>query len=180
VAIIFDSSIGGITSNSYISVADAAQYFENSNTADFENWQSIDDDTQMRALITATKYLDKNYKWSTGVITDVDQRLNWPRIGAFDLEQRSIDSDELPEAIQDACCELVLLQFDFSGVCPVDAKLKPEVGEHLKIEKLEGVGEIERFESASGNTRTFDHIDDLLLDFTNTDGEIFTFDRVRS
>lgn len=179
-AIEFDSTPGLATSTSYVSVAEAAQYFENTGTINFANWLSIDEDSQLRALNKATQYLDFTYKDLPGVIKSNSQSLSWPRIGATDLQGRPVESASIPKAFKDATCELVLMMFDFSGACPLDIPLIPQQGERYKLAKLDGVGEIERFKGGRESTRYFPEIDAMLSNYIYQSGNEYVARMIRS
>lgn len=171
-AIEFDTTIGGTASTSYVDIANASQYFENSDDTKFSNWGSLSSDNQMRALNSATLYIDSNYSWSTGIIASTDQTLAWPRSSAEDSEGRDL-SGVIPPQVLAACCELVMYQYSFDTDCPSRIDLTPEIGPELKSEELEGVGKIERFANSSQIERTYPLVDDLLSSLTSLSGNSF-------
>lgn len=97
---------------SYIAVADADQYWENrGDTAG--TWGGSTDDQKKVALILATFYLDTIYSvrwqgWRTkeGGRESDRQALAWPRFDVVDYDGWVVDNDIVPQAVQDACCEL--------------------------------------------------------------------------
>lgn len=100
-----DSTVGGPTSNSYGSLAEAEAYFASRLYADA--WTSVlSDDVKRQALITATHRLEE-LPWR-GTPTAIAQRLAWPMIGEIDLRGDLVRSNEIPEAVKIAQFETAL------------------------------------------------------------------------
>jgi hypothetical protein len=111
-ALTLDSTVGGASSNSYISRADADTFFE-SRYSD-GGWSALSNANKDRALVAATRMIDR-YEF-LGCPVNSTQRLKWPR-----LEVRKEDgnyssgggtayylSTELPQQLKDAVCELAV------------------------------------------------------------------------
>ncbi len=88
--------------NSYISVADADEYFNTRLNSDA--WLNADTATKEAALIQATRTIDVLYDWS-GEKTSSDQPLDWPRSGVYDCDGNELDENTIPEAVENATCE---------------------------------------------------------------------------
>lgn len=90
---------------SFISVADSLTYHSNLGN---NTWATITTTQQEQALRRATKYMTQVYgpRWS-GVRMAATQSLDWPRSGAY-AYGFSIDTDVVPEIVQNACAELAL------------------------------------------------------------------------
>jgi hypothetical protein len=75
-AFIFDSTVKGPNSNSYVSLDDADTYFGGHTS--FESWDVLSDQEKQRYLVRATTRLDyENYGgWPT---ENTNQALQWPR-----------------------------------------------------------------------------------------------------
>lgn len=116
------ATVGGATSNSYETQAEANTYFDE-RIALPTPWVTTGD-AAIRALITATRTLDMmafahrrlvvgksgqyiivSRTW-TGTPATVTQRLAWPRIGMFDQNGNAIDATVIPQALKDAESEL--------------------------------------------------------------------------
>lgn len=96
-----DATVGGAASNSYVTVAEADDYFASRlNTG---NWAAADKDA---ALITAAYDIDSFFKW-IGARTDDIQFMDWPRIFVDDVE-----SNEIPFDIKRAQMELAISYID--------------------------------------------------------------------
>lgn len=108
-AFTFDSTLTGTTSNSYITVDQANDYFDGR----YENalWPSTADDIQ-RLLVTATRRIDSEF--FGGIKTTTTQSLQWPRDAVADREGLIYSSAELPQNLINAVCEYAywLLQQD--------------------------------------------------------------------
>lgn len=90
--------------NTYIDLAGADAYFDDS--LKFASWDALTDDVKSKALVTATRMLDRQ-TWA-GTKTDESQDLQWPRSGVTDKYGNAIDSSTVPQQILEAQCELAL------------------------------------------------------------------------
>ena len=79
----------------YVTVSEADDYFETHLAHSF--WDSLSADEKLRALTTATRRIDA--QWLVGERYDEGQDLAFPR---------TMDGDEVPERVKDACCEEAL------------------------------------------------------------------------
>jgi hypothetical protein len=95
------------TANSYATLAEANTYLDDSVRAG--SWEFLDDDSKARALLTATRMLDRR-DWD-GEKTDSDQTLAFPRTGLEDY----VDT-QFPGPIIEACIELAYELTQDSGV----------------------------------------------------------------
>lgn len=124
-----------VDENTYIDEADADAYFDGSLSRD--DWSVLDTDVKERALITATRMLDRQ-KWA-GTKTDPDQALAWPRTGLTDRDGNELDSATVPQAIKDAQAELALSLY-------LDPQVQTNTGTGLNTKRLKaGSAEIEYF-----------------------------------
>lgn len=103
-----------VGTNSYISVANANTYFEDLIHAD--SWASATSETRSKALITATKMLDRRYWAGTKYQAAPTQVLDWPRSGITDPEGVEVAEDTVPQFILDATCELALALVEDSSL----------------------------------------------------------------
>jgi hypothetical protein len=114
------STVGGSTSNSYVSLADAETYFDDRiNSAVNGNWENTSagvartDAEKSAALVTASRRIDEEqfvgYKVST------TQALKFPRYGAYDEDGIPFSTTAIPEVVKQATCltALELLRADF-------------------------------------------------------------------
>ena len=94
---------GLAAADSYASLADADVYHIDRGNTD---WVGTDS-SKTRALRRAAQFLDARYRmrWK-GVKTSADQGLAWPRNGVEDEDGYAIGSDEFPDAIWRAQCEV--------------------------------------------------------------------------
>lgn len=106
-----------VGSNSYISVVDADSLFDDRlySTA----WSSAAKGDKVRALIQATKAIDRQYLKGRKKLTD--QALAFPRCYAVDqrvvgglnyIGDGGLCETEVPQAVIDACCEEALALLD--------------------------------------------------------------------
>ena len=102
--IVIDATIGGVSTNSYLSLADFELLIHQ---RPFHSaWDKInDDDVKKAALIWGTTILSNlQYK---GAPTSSTQKLPWPRTGIYDYDGREYDSDSYPDWFITAFVEVV-------------------------------------------------------------------------
>ena len=120
---VIDATVGGATSNSYGTEAEATQYFDERIPLN-PPWSSAPDAPAV--LIMATRILDAYFQplkvlvkcsdgcdsyykirrhW-TGAPATSTQRLAWPRIGMYDRNGNAIASNIIPQELKDAQFEL--------------------------------------------------------------------------
>lgn len=116
-----DSTVGGVSSNSYETLVEAEAYFASRLPVD--GWIAAADKNVL--LIMATRVLDAvampgktlitpksgspyylvRRTW-TGAPATTTQRLAWPRTGMYDANGNAIASNVIPQALKDAESEL--------------------------------------------------------------------------
>lgn len=118
-----DSTAGGPVANSFLSLAEAATYFDERLALD-PAWITTGD-APARLLIMATRVLSammvphKSLRWDkegkayyyvsrawTGVPSTVTQSLPWPMTGMYDRLGRAIPSNVVPKELKEATAEL--------------------------------------------------------------------------
>jgi len=104
-ALVLDATAKGADSNSYVTTAEAATYFEG--RFDVDEWDAaVIAETDDVALVMATSRLE--LEMYDGLPTTTTQRLEWPRSGCYDLNGTYLDSDVVPRCVKEACFELAL------------------------------------------------------------------------
>jgi hypothetical protein len=99
-----DATVGGASSNSYLTLAAAEAYFLGRLSTGA--WDDADEDEREAALIMATSRLDREaYQ---GCIVSSTQRLQWPRSFVPTRTTGWYSSAAIPQPVQDATCELAL------------------------------------------------------------------------
>jgi len=129
--------------NSYSDLATANTYLDDSVRAGA--WEFLDDDTKSRALITATRLIDK--QCLVGEQTDPDQPLHFPATGVVDKEGDEVPDNEVPLGVVYATIELAY------GLSQNEAlETSANTGSNTKRLRA-GSAEIEKFRpgSASGS-----------------------------
>lgn len=99
------ATIGGSSSNSYVTREAAAEYFARRmrTTA----WDDATDADQDLALMTAASRLDQEDFY--GYRATNEQAMKWPRVDTYDEDGRYYSPDAVPQVVRDAQCELALL-----------------------------------------------------------------------
>lgn len=119
-----DATVGGTSSNSYITVAEADAYFDARFPELSPSWSA--NPNPEAAVITATRILDAlaqpqkifvpgtggdpgyyrvRRHW-TGAPATMTQRLAWPRSGMYDRNGNPIPTNILPQELKEATAEL--------------------------------------------------------------------------
>jgi hypothetical protein len=100
-----DSTVGGPSANSYVTLAAAGDYFLGRLSA--SEWDDADEPDRESALMMATARLDM--ETFVGLPVTTTQRLQWPRYGVPDrLYGFDYPSDSIPRPVQEATFELAL------------------------------------------------------------------------
>jgi hypothetical protein len=102
-ALVVDSTVGGASANSYVSVAEADAYHDSRVT--YATWAAASADSKARAVVSATRMLDDYICWK-GNKAALTQALRWPRYSMFDRDGDSIDSNVVPTDLKYATAEL--------------------------------------------------------------------------
>jgi hypothetical protein len=124
------TTVGDSNQNSYVTLAEAAAYFDLRLSSD--TWDHASADNKVRALLMAADKL-KRYQWFGNPVTTT-QGLSWPRsrvANRFSVTYHYsyygllpvfeyYEEDVIPKAVKDAQCELALAYIqsggDFTGV----------------------------------------------------------------
>ena len=115
-----DATIGGLKSNSYVTVAAADEHA--GSRLQSQSWEDADDDLKTKALLTAVRRIDLlNF---TGWRFNWEQALRWPRYGILDRDGWWIKDNTIPKDILIAQIELSIAYLDYqqfrdSEVSPV-------------------------------------------------------------
>lgn len=96
-----DATLGGSTTNSYVTNAEASVYFEDRMHS--SAWDLVVEQDQL--LISASRMLDWYVNWK-GITASTTQSMLWPRTDAYRPSGVLIEDDELPPEIKIAVFEL--------------------------------------------------------------------------
>lgn len=132
-------TIATVDYESYLSVAEGDEYF--GGRLGSSAWTGASTDDKGRALITATRWLDRKI-WQ-GDKTSALQALQFPRTG-LTCNGEDVDSASVPQALLDACAELALLLLN-------DATAQEKNDSGSNVQRLRaGSAEIEFFRPTLG------------------------------
>ena len=98
-------TIGSSDYESYSSVAQADDYFNAS--TDFATWDGYSTDEKARALVSATRLIDRQ-TWAGSENTDIVTDLAFPRTGLTYCDGTAVDETTIPPEIVEACQILAL------------------------------------------------------------------------
>ena len=107
-----DATVGGVSANSYISVADADAYFASTFKASV--WDAATDESKIASLILATRLLDNNVNYYGDVAADT-QALRWPRTSTFDKDGVEYSDTAIPREFQNIVCDLAISLIENGG-----------------------------------------------------------------
>ena len=116
------STPGAANANSYLTLAEAAAYYETRSAV--PGWEDADDQSVL--LMMATRVMDAmlrphkvyvpaqngspayyiTYRAWTGAPSTTTQKLAWPRTGMYDANGNAIAADVIPQDLKDAVAEL--------------------------------------------------------------------------
>jgi hypothetical protein len=105
------ATVGGSTSNSYTTLAEADAYF--ADRLNSSEWSAASNGTKEKALITATRRIDEEQ--FLGYKASLTQALKWPRYNVLDEDGHYFAFDSIPERVKQAVyiTALELLRADF-------------------------------------------------------------------
>jgi len=165
-ALTVEDGTGIVGAESYVSVADADNYWGNrTHTSFYTTWNAATTAEKEGTLREAAGYLDARYgEYYRGLRKGTLQGLQWPRAEAFD--KAGYPLPDLPQEIINANSELASRAL--SAVLSADAAR----GGAVKKNKVEGAVEQEFFEGATSETK-YGQIENMLapvLDGTQRGG----------
>lgn len=147
-AFTFDSTSAASTSNSYLSVAEADDYFAGRFGGD--KWSTFSSAQKQQLLVTSSKQLDTAS--FGGRRSKQIQSLQWPRFGLSDYDGYNILDTVIPSKIKEAVCEMAywiwteddrilsdteIQQVDSYKVGPIDVAVNKErIIFPIKVEEL--------------------------------------------
>lgn len=98
-----DATVGGASSNSYVTLFEADEYFFD--RAHAGDWDNVDD--QESLLVTASLTLDWYVTWK-GTRAVETQSMQWPRSDVYDDRGELYAEDVIPQKVKTAVFELAL------------------------------------------------------------------------
>jgi len=111
-----DATVGGASSNSYATLAEADAYFAAGLRAD--TWDSYAPNKKEAALLEAAADLDLEIY--LGSKTDTDQALKFPRASIRDVDGNLLADDAIPQNVKSAQCELAFVKLSDPDSLEVD------------------------------------------------------------
>lgn len=113
----FDATIAGEDSNSYITLEEANEYASERGHA---NWDDLDDEDKIAALVNAAEFLDNQYgKRLAGRKATASQYLQFPRLGIAGITDKKDEFGEyiliIPKKVKYAQMELALAYLEKNG-----------------------------------------------------------------
>ena len=166
-ALIVEDGTGKSDAESYISVADADDYFSKRGNA---AWAGLTTEQKEQSLRKATDYMVQAYRlrWK-GVRTVATQALDWPRAFVERLDYRyagingytTIDgqyyypSNEVPEEVKRACAEMAVRASSETLLADVGAQVKSESIGPISVTYADGARQNKAYKAVDGILATF-------------------------
>ena len=120
-----DATVGGASSNSYVTEIEADSYFED--RLDATGWTGATS-TKEPALVTASLMLDDRMDW-VGEKKTTTQAMGWPRV---DEDEQDIESGVIPPLVKRATYELALYLLD-NGEPATDTSVDEVVAGSIEV-----------------------------------------------
>lgn len=163
VNLIVEDGTGLSTSNSYLSLVDLKQYFDNFGY----DYSTSTDDELSQYLIRSTRVIDSAYidYWiSNGTRKNEDQALMWPRIGAVYVDGYLVDNDSVPPEIENGTAEYVNAIISGDTIQGTESSTGIKKSEAVKVDVIETKDEY--FEGSSSSRDSITAVDDALARLT--------------
>lgn len=118
--IIVEDGSGVTGANSYITVEEVDNYVDSlgADPATSNDWGSLDDDQKGEAILVASQYLERNFRWyglpywtsrpEGGTPGPKTQSLQWPRTRNYDSKGVTIPAGTIPDELKQAQLYLTL------------------------------------------------------------------------
>lgn len=103
---IVEDGTGLEDSNSYVSLAEFREYVADRYPQDYTD--SALDSSIQKWLILSTEYADYTYSFH-GDKADLDQSLEWPRVGSYNRTGKLYSSSDIPKYLKYAVIEFALI-----------------------------------------------------------------------
>lgn len=100
-----DATPMGADANSYVTLTEAAAYYDERLSATL--WDDASADDRARAVIMATRAIDDTYRFAGWRTTSL-QALKWPRTNVWDEDGEEYATNVTPELVKRATLELAL------------------------------------------------------------------------
>lgn len=137
----FDPTVGGETSTSYLTVADAKQLLYDKGY----EYGTLTDTDLKRYLNKATAYIDDTFSSQfNGYRTEDNQSLAFPREGCYYvIDPYEVDKDTIPPEIKNAVIETVNLLISGEDITPTISKSGKVKSSRVKVDVIEEEVEFE-------------------------------------
>ncbi|AMW17143.1 DnaT-like ssDNA-binding protein [Glaesserella parasuis] len=138
-----------VPTDSYVSLEEANGYHQL--RASFEAWNELDDEQKARRLVSASDFLDHNYRF-------VGEKADPTQIRQFPRQESSQESSEIPLQVKYAVCELAL-----------QSDLNQNTEQKMASVKVGPVSvNYENQAVISGSSNRFEYVKTLLSRFLNS------------
>ncbi|EQA13075.1 hypothetical protein Q7301_10895 [Glaesserella parasuis] len=138
-----------VPTDSYVSLEEANGYHQL--RASFDVWNELDDEQKARRLVSASDFLDHNYRF-------VGEKADPTQIRQFPRQESSQESSEIPLQVKYAVCELAL-----------QSDLNQNTEQKMASVKVGPVSvNYENQAVISGSSNRFEYVKTLLSRFLNS------------
>ena len=158
ITLVIEDGTGKVDANAYISLADVDAYHADR----FNDGWGGSEEARESAILQATEFIDREWVFQGDRANpETPQALSWPRVGVYDEDAQSVDSDSVPLDVQYATAELAL-------VVKCKGELLPtySVGALKRSRERVGVVESEQEFDADATTSFYPRVAQLLSPYT--------------
>jgi hypothetical protein len=118
---------GAADADGFVSVAACETYCAAKGLTDWTSAPDSPSDDKDAAIRRATTYLSTAFAWKGYRTNRRAQALAWPRADVVDGEGEDVREDEIPVEIEQACCELAVLELVEPGILAPTVRLTERV-----------------------------------------------------
>lgn len=174
VTLIVEDGTGYPNATAYVEVEDLKQYWYSYGY----NYDALDDNSIRRLINRASAYIDNNYRNGfPGVRQHSTQSMEWPRFGAFYLDNFQIEENTVPPEIRNAVNEMVYLISQGNDPNAIIDKNGRVIAESSQVDVIK---ESLKYEDGSGMyTDIYPSIDNALSRITGGVSDRFVLDIIR-
>lgn len=156
--------------NGYITLAELRAYWADRNVS----FSQVDEVLEA-AVVTATQHIDLNNNFK-GEVTDRNQSLQWPRVGATDRNGYPISGDEMPIALKNATAEYAKRVTDGTALAPDTSADEGTI--KRKRSKVDVIEKEVEYDEDSAGIVSFPAADNWLRGLTTSGGSLGNFGRI--
>lgn len=133
ITLITETGLREAGANTYVSLADADAYHTTYGNLDWTG--VVDDELRKASLVMATQSVELLFgdRYMSELIYGSTQSFLFPRYMFYDLNGRTINSNQIPLALKNAVCEIALLHITGNDIFPQPSSLSMVKSKKIKV-----------------------------------------------